>query len=252
MVHATFSIPTGISIESYPISLQKLICTLQKASDMTPAAIKAMVLQADISVQDLMPWADFNHPIADSYGRQLVFDGGYFEIMVMSWMPGDFSAIHDHGSTQWGAVQCFGAAEHYTYTLQQDMLSTLKPAHYLPGMVHAVDNSLIHQMGNPGHSPFLSLHVYGCQGLKGAITGNARIFDLFEGSIQYTDGGVFFGLPENQINQRRYGLDADRETTLRHHRLMCDRIYRILKTQQNPDLDKKLLLLQQQIQRLSM
>jgi hypothetical protein len=119
-------------------------------------------------------------------------------------------------------------------------------------MVHAVDNSLIHQMGNPSNEPFLSLHVYGCQGARHSITGNARIFDLLEGSIQYTDGGVFFGLPEDQINQKRTGLEADRETTLRHHRLMCDRICRILNTQQTSDLNQKLLLLQQQIQQLSL
>ncbi|NEQ49281.1 MAG: cysteine dioxygenase [Leptolyngbya sp. SIO3F4] len=245
-------VKASVSVDTYPTSLQRLIHILQQTPDFTPEQIATMVGDANVSVQDLLPWADLNHPISDSYGRQLVFNGGYFEIMVMSWLPGDFSAIHDHGATQWGAVQCFGAAEHYIYTFKQGGLCTLEPAHYSPGMVHAVDHSLIHQMGNPGNEPFLSLHVYGCQGAKGSITGNARIFDLFEGSIQYTDGGVFFGLPEDQINLKRYGLEADRETTLRHHQLMCDRIQRILKTQQNDDLNHTLTLLQQQIQQLSL
>lgn len=161
MIQAAFPASTDISIATYPINLQTLIYMLQETPEFTPEDIQTMVVKADISAQDLMPWADFNHPVTDSYGRQLVFDGGHFEIMVMSWMPGDFSAIHDHGATQWGAVQCFGAAEHFIYTFTQGVLCTLQPAHYSPGMVHAVDHSLIHHMGNPGSEPFLSLHVYG-------------------------------------------------------------------------------------------
>ncbi len=252
MVRAALSASTGMSMAHYPASLRTLIDTLQKTPDFTPEGIQTLVRDANISAKDLLPWANFNHPVTDSYGRQLVFEGDHFEIMVMSWVPGDFSAIHDHGVAQWGAVQCFGAAEHYIYTFKQGVLYTLTPAYYSPGVVHAVDQSLIHHMGNSGNEPFLSLHVYGCQGAQGAITGNARIFDLFEGSIQYTDGGAFFDLPAERINQKRYGLEADRETTLRHHRLMCDRIRQIFNAQQNSDYYHKLLLLQQQIQHLNL
>ncbi|MEO0538063.1 MAG: cysteine dioxygenase family protein [Cyanobacteria bacterium P01_A01_bin.123] len=251
MIQTTFH-PTMLNpVNAYPERLQRLIQTLQQACDFTPGQIREIVLRAQISTEDLMPWANFDHPVADSYGRQLVFHGGHFEIMVMSWMPGDFSAIHDHGATDWGAVQCFGAAEHYIYRFAEGVLSTLKTAHYSPRMVHTVDHNLIHQMGNAGARPFLSLHVYGCEQIGETITGNARIFDLLEGSIQYTNGGVFFSLPEAQINQRLLGLKADRETTLRHHDLMSDRIRRILKTQPNADLAQKLALLQTRAQQLN-
>jgi len=251
MVQTAFKSTTVSSIDGYPLSLQKLISRLKQTTDFTPAQVKDFVLEADISEEDLMLWADFKHPIADSYGRKLVFDGGHFEVMVMSWLPGDFSAIHDHGATQWGAVQCFGAAEHYIYSFSKGVLKTLKPAHYIPGMVYAVDDSLIHQMGNLGNESFLSLHVYGCQDFEETITGNARIFDLLESSIQYTDGGVFFCLPESKINHRSQGLEADRETKLRHHSLMSDRIHRILKKQKNVDLEQKLNTLHEKIKQLS-
>jgi hypothetical protein len=229
--------------KKYSMKLNHLIETLQRSVHPTPQQIQQMVGDANLSAKDLMPWANFDHPITHSYGRQLVFDGGHFEIMVMSWLPGDFSAIHDHGSTQWGAVQCFGPAEHYTYRFADGVLSTLEPAHYTPGMVKAVDHDLIHQMGNSSPEPFLSLHVYGLStSLKpGTITGNARIFDLSEGSIQYTDGGVFFGLPESEIKGRLYGIRGDRTTTLRHHQQMGNRLRRILQhplphySQQHPN-----------------
>ncbi|MBE9070524.1 cysteine dioxygenase family protein [Leptolyngbya cf. ectocarpi LEGE 11479] len=240
---------TGLStvatlpIEEYSIKLQKLIEILQRSSHFTPIQVKEILLEVNILPEELMPWADFEHPVADSYGRRLVYDGGHFEIMVMSWVPGDFSAIHDHGAAQWGAVQCFGAAEHYIYRFSKGLLSTLDMAHYSPGMVRTVDHSLIHQMGNAGAEPFLSLHVYGCAKPKGSITGNARIFDLLEESIQYTDGGVFFCLPDDQINRRLSGVRGDRQTTFRHHQQMCDRIYRILQHQYNPELAQKLAIL---------
>lgn len=235
--------PATLPIKEYSIKLQRLIETLQHSSYFTPVQIKEILLEINILPEELMPWADFEHSVADSYGRKLVYDGGHFEIMVMSWMPGDFSAIHDHGATQWGAVQCFGAAEHYIYRFTKGILRTLDTAHYRPGMVRAVDHSLIHQMGNSGTEPFLSLHVYGCAQPKGAITGNARIFDLLEETIQYTDGGVFFCLPDAQVNRRFSGVQGDLQTTLRHHQQMQARIRRILQHQYNPKLAQKLALL---------
>jgi hypothetical protein len=94
--------------------------------------------------------------------------------------------------------------------------------------VWAVDTDLIHLMGNPGDKPFFSLHLYGRAKADPAITGGARIFDLFEDRIQRTDGGVFFCLPEHDIGRREPGPRADDETRLLHHRLMLARVERML------------------------
>lgn len=228
MVQTTMQTSAMTSLDNYPRRLQTLIEQLQETRRLTPQTVTQMVQAAQISAYDLMRWADFNHPIADSYGRKMVFDGGHFEVMVMSWLPGDISAIHDHGGTQWGAVQCFGYGEHYIYQLKGSTLSTLESAPYSPGMVRSVSNDLIHQMGNAGDQPFLSLHVYGNGKATGNITGNARIFDLLEGTIQYTDGGVFFCLPDSDINRRRGDIKGDRLTTRRHHEQMRDRLQRML------------------------
>ena len=154
-----------------PPSLHRLIHSIQNQSTLTPEIARQCIIEANIHRDDLLPWADFDHPIADSYGRKLVYDGGYFEVMVMSWAPGDFSAIHDHGGTQWGAVQCFGAAEHFVYTFEDNLLRTKAKNNYFPGSVKTVDRHLIHQMGNPGNSCFLSLHLYGCDTSVGPHNG---------------------------------------------------------------------------------
>ena len=212
----------------FSASIQHLIQNLSSQSQLTPELLRKLVLQANIQPADLTPWIDYEHPITDSYGRKLVYDGGHFEIMVMSWNVGDFSAIHDHGYTQWGAVQIFGNATHITYALENNILTTKEIIAVQPHQVLAVNHDLIHQMGNPSDETFLSLHVYGCNDRHGEITSDARIFDLWENSIQYTNGGVFFCLPESQISQRQSGLVGDTLTTLRHHQQMLARIEMIL------------------------
>ena len=242
---------TNRQTANYPANLKRLIRTLKTISPLTPTQISEVVREVDLTAQDLLPWADFTHPCTDSYGRKLVFHGGHFEIMVMSWLPGDFSAIHDHGSTQWGAVQCFGAAEHTIYSLVKGVLKNPVAANYTPGMVREVDHHLIHQMGNRGKQPFLSLHVYGCEQKMASITANARVFDLLEGTIQYTDGGVFFCLPEDKINKRDYGLSGDKETTMRQYRLMRDRLQQALLEDDNIVFAQKLTQLKNKICTLS-
>ncbi|MCB0638640.1 MAG: hypothetical protein KDC54_18545, partial [Lewinella sp.] len=98
-----------------PVSLQQIARQLAAQHPARAAAVRKIVLEAQVQPADLAPWADFDHPVSDSYGRKLVYKADNFEIMVMSWRPGDFSTIHDHGHTQWGAVQIFGPAEHATF-----------------------------------------------------------------------------------------------------------------------------------------
>lgn len=235
------------SLEELPKNLQKLISLLKSTAAVTPRMVLQCVKQANVQETDLMPWADFNHPVPDSYGRRLVYENAQFEIMAMSWLPGDFSAIHDHGGAEWGAVQCFGQGEHTTFVLRDNHLHTAEQTAFKAGSIVAVDQQLVHQMGNPSNKRFLSLHVYGReQSTTGPITGNARIFDLYEGTMQFTDGGVFFCLPESQIRDRAFGLTADRETTLRHHQQMRDRIARVLET----PTDAQSLIWQQHLAKL--
>ena len=219
-----------ISVGNLPDSLQQLIFLLSQTRNLTPNQVQQNLEEAQIQQKELLPWSTFDHSVTDSYGRQLVYDGGYFEIMLMSWVPGDISAIHDHGSAQWGAVQCFGKASHWAYRLKDRLMQTKEYREITSGQIIKVSHELIHQMGNYSQDYFLSLHVYGTGQKSGSITGNARVFDLFEQSIQYTDGGVVFCLPKEDISRKTYGLSADPVSALRHHQQMYSRICSILQT----------------------
>ncbi|MEL6500264.1 MAG: cysteine dioxygenase family protein [Cyanobacteria bacterium J06623_1] len=245
----------NLSLARLPQSLQSLVILLSQTSSMTSKRVEQYLVQANVSSEDLQPWTTFNHSVTDSYGRQLVYDGGYFEIMVMSWLPGDVSAIHDHGQAQWGAVQCFGSGTHTVHLLAGTQLATESETALVPTQIVRVSHDLIHQMSNHSPERFLSLHVYGCYDRQDSITGNARIFDLLEGRVQHTNGGVFFCLPESEIIGRGQILQADRLTTLKHHQQMRDRLLKILSNvEANPNLgywQSKLVLVESKIQELS-
>ena len=59
-----------------PFALQDLIRSIEAETDLHPRKARELVLAAGLTEDDLMPWADFEHPVRDSYGRKLVFDGG--------------------------------------------------------------------------------------------------------------------------------------------------------------------------------
>ena len=221
---------------SLPFAIQDLIRSLEQETLLTPRLAQELLTRAGLKEEDLSPWADFEHSPADSYGRKLVFDGGSFEMMCMSWNPGDVSAIHDHGYTQWGAVQVFGPAEHAVFLVQDGEVTTLSRAPVKPGTVLPVGHQLVHQMGNPSPTQFLTFHLYGCEGRNGGITADARIYDLCAGEVQRTDGGVFFSLPENRIKRREPGPRPDFMTWLRN---MTDHIQRLERIQRaGPNLPR--------------
>ena len=227
------------TVSALPTSLQTLIASIRRYANITPDLAQQLLGDANISERDVAAWANFNHPASHSYGRKLVYAEPHFEILVMSWAEGDYSAIHDHGVAQWGAVQCFGLAEHNVYRLADRQLWLVEQGLSYPNSVTAVDRDLIHQMGNPSKLEFLSLHVYGSVAGHGSVTGDARVFDLFESSIQHTNGGVFFCLPDADISYRIPGLTGDRDTTLLHHQWMISRVHRLLES--GEECDRRLL-----------
>ena len=188
--------------------LQALIASIGEQPPSSLSQLERCVADAQLVEQDLLPWEDFRHPVEDSYGRRLIWKSDFVELMVMSWIPGDFSAIHDHGTAHWGVVQSFGPATHSLFRLHGSQLEFDRQSDYRPGQIQTVDHRLIHQMGNASGTPFVSLHVYAALQPLATITANARVFDVVEGVIQFTDGGVFFALPDAQVKRQISGLKA--------------------------------------------
>jgi cysteine dioxygenase len=113
-----------------PASLETLknaiINAIENGEKINSRLVKKLVKKAQVKAKDLKPYADFDHPIEDGYGRKMIYDGGKFEIMAMSWNPNHYSSIHNHGYTQWGVVQVFGNTHHFIYKIKDEQLRFAK------------------------------------------------------------------------------------------------------------------------------
>ena len=202
-------------MEKLPNSVETLLTGLAQKKSYKPSEVVKIVKQAQITPEDLMFWSDFNHPKTDSYGRKLVHKSPNFEVMVMSWAPGDMSAIHDHGFATWGAVQIFGENEHAIFKVKDGEISTLSRTNFNYGQIVGVEHNLVHQMGNTTNENILTLHIYGLEEAKENVTGDANLYDVENNEIQIINGGVFYDLPASEIAKKINGPIADFPTRLR-------------------------------------
>ena len=210
-----------------PKSILSIINRIKETHDLDSTTASEIISNAAVSPDELAPWTSFDHSAKDSYGRKLVCDYGNFEIMVMSWIPGDMSMIHDHGYTQWGAVQLFGIAEHAVFEISNGILTTTERKLCKKRQILSVENSLIHQMGNVGDTNYLTLHLYGSSNRKEDVTADARIFELDNNKIQVVNGGVFFALNDSEVSDSTEEIHADFPTTLRYKTELLKRLQKI-------------------------
>lgn len=228
-----------------PASLERLKTSindvLNKGERITAALVKKLVEQAQVKEEDLKRYADFDHPVEDCYGRKMVYDGGKFEIMAMSWNPGHYSSIHNHGYTQWGVVQVFGNTHHFIYKNSNDELKFAKKEILTKGEITQVVNATIHQMGNPSTAKYMTLHVYGCNEKEGDITADAKNYELEFDRVNHTTGGAFFNLPEDQIYNFEPCPTPTNEVFINYAKLMIDYYERQNNSPKIESLKRKLI-----------
>lgn len=192
--------------------INQLIQAIESDMAMNPKRLSAILKETKIDSEDLIQWQNFDHPETEGYGRKIVYQGQNFEIMVMSWNPGDISSIHNHGYTEWGVVQVFGQATHLLYSYHNDILKLAKREILPTGDITMVNNGLIHQMGNLGEKSYLSLHIYGTEDSRQDVTADARIFEPENGLIRYTTGGAFFNMADHQFSNSEPLKAVDKNT----------------------------------------
>ena len=221
------TLSTVSSIEQLPLSLQSLIHDLQQLTTLCPDVAQRCLKLANVQCHDIWPWQRFNHSACQSYGQAQIYQGGLFNIIAISWMPGDYSAIYDQ--TVMGVTQSFGDAEYSEFHYDGDLLSTQLIRAFKTGTTLRTDSHCIHQMGNPSSRPFMSLQI---EFHSGQRVSN-RVFDLYDASIQSANA-PFFCLPNVEIQSKEQGLRGDRLTTLRHHQQMLTRVEKMQRDRLNP------------------
>jgi cysteine dioxygenase len=120
---------------------------------------------ATLELADVLP-----HTASDrgTYVRTLVHASARYEALVMCWLPGQRSPVHDHGDSACGVRVIQGAATETLYTIGADGFADpmLRRVFYAGDVLGAAAGD-VHSLGNlpvPGQerweAALVTLHVY--------------------------------------------------------------------------------------------
>ncbi|PLX08064.1 MAG: cysteine dioxygenase [Marinilabiliales bacterium] len=199
-------------MESLPESIQKLIKLIEAKDYIDNSMVKEYLLEANIKKSDLQQFATFDHPVNESYGRRPIYDNGNFKIVIVTWNPGDFSAIHSHGYVDWGIIRYFGEGQRNVYHLEDDLISMIASDIMANGSYEEITSDLIHQTGNNSDEPIFTLHVYGSNRKENNIMDDTEVFDIVRNKTHFTDGTAFLNLASNLIARTDKCPHPDKDT----------------------------------------
>jgi len=156
--------------------IENLIKDIKHQKFLTNPLVSEIVECNHISEDDIVNYISCNHSPNESYGRQLIFDNGNFKILLMSWKSGDFTAIHNHGFTEWGCVYFFGEATHRLYSVIDGELKIIQKDNFHKGQIASVCGDLTHIMGNSSSENFTTLHIYGSNTRQKDVSKDAIVY----------------------------------------------------------------------------
>jgi cysteine dioxygenase len=138
--------------------LLKTLCRLEQPPSLED--LHAWLSCVNVTGEDLRPHLGFK---PGTYARHRVFRNKFVELLVLCWLPGQRTPIHDHNGS-YGAVRVFkGVMWETMFDLNDARTLFYKSARdWGPGDVTGADVPDIHQLGNPEVSGqnLITLHLY--------------------------------------------------------------------------------------------
>ncbi len=135
--------------------------SIEMVSDYLDKALIAEIMEEHKG--NIMRWSRLARFEVEAYCRTPVFKCSEFEIVVVGWMPGQFTPIHDHAGS-FGAVMVLKGecVEEYYFTNTLGKASLLEAATHRKGEISIVDQSTVHRVGNSLASKIrcITAHIY--------------------------------------------------------------------------------------------
>jgi hypothetical protein len=206
--------------DELPQGLKNLITDLIHQSVMDNSIVTEIVQSNKLCAKELDPFVTFHHKNCESYGRKPIFDNGIFKILLMSWKAGDFTAIHNHGNTEWGCVYFFGDTTHRLYQVENDELKVVQKDNFYKGQIAPVCGDLTHMMGNAGNTNFTTLHIYGSTTNEHKALENARVYFPEFKKVVTTMGSAFLNIDKGLILSEEPFEKIDNETLTDYYNLV--------------------------------
>jgi cysteine dioxygenase len=172
----------------------------------------ALLREAKLKAEDFRKYYTFKHDVAQSYGRSVVYEGRNFIIYVMSWAPGDFTAIHSHGHSDWGSVVFFSDTNHRLYHAKGLKIELVEKSIIPKGSVVPVTGDFVHAMGNLTDTQFMTLHIYGSDKSVSNANDFSKIYEIEKKQIRTTNGAAYINISDEYCKKTDQGLLTNVET----------------------------------------
>lgn len=183
-----------------------LIKQLNGISEISASSVTEILDKCNFDIDSINSYSEPQHDPKESYGRKEVYRNNRFQILVMTWLPEDYSIIHDHGNVDLSVIQVFGGLIHNSFECDNRKLQLIKCEETKPSEILCLGLGTIHQMGNENNELIMSLHIYL---YNENVESYARNYDLYSGEILHTDQGAYYCVEDEFISKRDFGLVAD-------------------------------------------
>lgn len=141
-------------------ALDALVATLGAAAGAPGTdAIAAALARHRAALAALRALAGFE---TQHYARRVVARDARFEVLVIGWLPGQQSSVHDHAGASGGVLVLEGALTETRFARRDDGLVELAARErFAPGAVVACDGAGVHRVANlEPREALVTLHVY--------------------------------------------------------------------------------------------
>jgi len=143
---------TRLSLDDFMLEMMHL-----PATNLRLMRLQAMMASLQLSDELLRQHIAFSDR---TYTRKLVCRTPRFELLVLSWQPGQASTIHDHADSLNVTHVYEGTLTSREFTQTSEGIQQLRELQVRQGTGVAVDRYTIHQLANTSDDPLVTLHVY--------------------------------------------------------------------------------------------
>ncbi|MDH3591554.1 MAG: cysteine dioxygenase family protein [Planctomycetota bacterium] len=128
------------------------------ARALTPAEMTAVAKSVDLGAVQLDGCCQFN---PERYVRNTIHLNDHFELVVICWMPGQESSIHDHGVSQCLYLIVEGEmVEERFRRVEGAMPEPTDERRFGPGDITIAAGEDVHRIANRADSNLVTIHIY--------------------------------------------------------------------------------------------
>lgn len=124
---------------------------------LTPQEMEALARSVDLKTLDLTGYRRFQD---ECYARNTVLLNAQCELVVICWLPGQMSAIHDHGSSYCLYLVVEGTMVEERYRLRDGKPEPVDDRSFRRGDITIAAGDSVHRINNRGDRDLVTVHIY--------------------------------------------------------------------------------------------